>query len=73
MPNMTGAELAQEIMGIRSDIPVILFTGFSEVISEEKAKAMGIREYIMKPVITRDLAKAIRRVLEEPFGLMIDD
>jgi signal transduction histidine kinase/CheY-like chemotaxis protein len=65
MPNMTGAKLAQEIMGIRSDIPVILFTGFSEVISEEKAKAMGIREYIMKPVITRDLAKAIRRVLDE--------
>jgi two-component SAPR family response regulator len=39
--------------------------GFSEVISEEKAKAMGIRDYIMKPVITSDLAKAIRRVLDE--------
>ena len=64
MPNMTGADLAQKLMSMRPDIPVILCTGFSEVISEEKARAIGIREYIMKPVVILDLGKAIRRALD---------
>jgi CheY-like chemotaxis protein len=63
MPTMTGEELAKEFIQIRPDIPVILCTGFSEVISEEKAKAMGIREYVMKPVLKSEIAQAIRRVL----------
>ena len=64
MPNMTGAELAQELMRIRPDIPIILCTGYSEVISEDKAKAIGIREFLMKPLDIHDLAKAIRKVLD---------
>jgi CheY-like chemotaxis protein len=64
MPNITGAELAQELMRIRPDIPVILCSGFSELIDQEKAKAMGIREFVMKPIITRDIGETIRRVLE---------
>jgi YesN/AraC family two-component response regulator len=54
MPNMTGAELAQKLTGIRPDIPIIVCTGFSEVMPEEKAKTIGIREYVMKPVVKRD-------------------
>jgi CheY-like chemotaxis protein len=65
MPNMTGAELAQKLMGIRADIPIILCTGFSEVITEDKSKAIGIREYVMKPVIRSEIAKTIRRVLDK--------
>ena len=65
MPNMTGTELAQKLMGIRSDIPIILFTGFSEVITEEKAKSIGIREYVMKPVVKTEIARTIRRVLDQ--------
>jgi CheY-like chemotaxis protein len=65
MPNMTGAELAQKIMGIRPDIPIILCTGFSEVIEKEKAKAMGLRDYVMKPIVKSDIAKIIRRVLDQ--------
>ena len=65
MPNMTGAELAQKIMGIRPDIPIILCTGFSEVIEKEKAKAMGFRDYVMKPIVKSDIAKIIRRVLDQ--------
>ncbi len=65
MPNMTGAELAKKIMRIRSDIPIVLCTGFSEVISEEKAKAIGIREFVMKPIIRQKIAKIIRRVLDQ--------
>jgi CheY-like chemotaxis protein len=64
MPNMTGDRLAQEILGIRPGIPIILCTGFSERITEEKAKAMGIQEFVMKPLVMKDLAVAIRRALD---------
>lgn len=60
MPNMTGDILAKEIMTIRPDITVILCTGYSDRITPEKAKSMGIRDLIMKPVVVRDLAEAIR-------------
>jgi two-component system cell cycle sensor histidine kinase/response regulator CckA len=64
MPNMTGADLAQELMQIRPDIPVILCTGYSYMISKEEAKAIGIREYVMKPIVSRDMAEVIRKVLD---------
>jgi CheY-like chemotaxis protein len=64
MPNMTGKDLAKELMAIRSDIPIILCTGFSEQIDEIRAKGMGIRAFIMKPVIARDIANTIREVLD---------
>ncbi len=63
MPNMTGVQLAQEIIKIRPDIPVILCTGFSELVTEDTAKRTGIREYIMKPVTRNEIAVIIRRVL----------
>ena len=65
MPNMTGDKLAQELMVIRPDIPVILCTGFSEHITEEKARALGIREFALKPLVMQDLAKSMRRALEQ--------
>lgn len=64
MPKMNGAELAQKILRIRSDMPVILCTGFSEMMNEKKAKAIGICEYVMKPLIRKDIADAIRRALD---------
>jgi len=64
MPKMTGDELAKELMAIRPDIPIILCTGFSEHINEEKAKTIGIRKLIMKPFIMREMAEAIRQVLD---------
>jgi PAS domain S-box-containing protein len=63
MPNMTGIHLTQKLIEIRPDIPIIICTGFSEKISEHKAKAMGIRGYVMKPVVRSELAKKIREVL----------
>jgi len=63
MPNMTGLGLAKEILSIRADIPVIMCSGFSENMNTEKAKALGIREYIIKPVIKKDLAWAVHRAL----------
>lgn len=65
MPNLTGVELATEIMKINPGIPVILCTGFSELIDEEKARAMGIRSYVMKPIVTRQIMGTIRRLLDD--------
>jgi len=65
MPQMTGAEMVQKILALRPDIPIILCTGFSELINEAKAKAMGIREFVMKPIVTRDIVGIIRKLLDE--------
>jgi CheY-like chemotaxis protein len=65
MPGMTGDRLTQRMMEIRHDIPIILCTGYSEHITEERAKRIGIREFIMKPLIMKEIAKIIRRALDE--------
>jgi DNA-binding NtrC family response regulator len=63
---MTGDKLAQEIMKVRSDIPIIICTGYSERITEDKAKGMGIKAFVMKPIVIRDLANTVRKVLGDP-------
>ena len=65
MPNMTGVQLAKEIISIRPDIPVILCTGFSEDIGPEEAKSMGIKEFVTKPVTKGKMAVIIRNVLDK--------
>ena len=62
---MTGDQLVQEILKIRPDVPVILNTGFNEKIDEEKAKQIGIRQYIEKPFNRHILANVVREVLDE--------
>jgi CheY-like chemotaxis protein len=64
MPNMTGDKLAVELMKIRSDIPVILCTGYSKKISDETASEVGIKAFAYKPVVKSDLAKTVRKVLD---------
>jgi len=64
MPKMNGMELASEFLKIRPDIPIILCTGFSERLTEKKAQAYGIRKFMVKPLIMRELAVAIREALE---------
>ena len=65
MPNMTGVELAPRLREIKSDIPIIICTGFSDMVDEDKAKAIGIREYVMKPIVIEEIARTIRKVLDE--------
>ena len=65
MPGMTGDNLAQALISIRHDIPILLCTGYSEHISEKQAKALGIREFLFKPVDMRTLTEAIRKVLDK--------
>jgi len=66
MPHITGDRIAEEMMRIRADMPIILCTGFSARINEKKAIAMGIRGFVLKPIIISDLARKIRLVLDQP-------
>ena len=65
MPNIPGDKLAQEIKTIRSDVPIIICTGFSERIHENNLQQMGINGLLMKPIVKSELAKTIRKVLDE--------
>jgi CheY-like chemotaxis protein len=65
MPNMRGDDLARELLKIRPDIPIILCTGFSEMISEEKAKTLGVRRLVMKPIFKENMARVILEVLDK--------
>jgi CheY-like chemotaxis protein len=64
MPNLTGIDLAVELLKIRPDIPVILYTGQRDASLPEKVQEAGIREFLRKPLVKLELAQAIRRVLD---------
>ncbi len=64
MPEMDGIELVQQIHEMRPGFPVIICTGFSELINEVKASDLGIEKYLMKPVFKAQLARAIRGLLD---------
>jgi PAS domain S-box-containing protein len=64
MPHMTGDHLAREIHSIRSDIPVIICTGYSERISKENARDLGIQGYLEKPLDLHRFAVTVRQVLD---------
>ncbi len=63
MPGMSGAELAAELLKIKPGLPIILCTGFSEIINEEKAKAAGFTGFLLKPVLKSQLAHAVKDAL----------
>lgn len=65
MPKMTGVELSKRLLQIRPDLPIILCTGFNQAINEETARAVGIRAFLMKPFVGRELGEMIRSVLDE--------
>ena len=64
MPNMTGDKLAENMMDIRPDIPIVLCTGYSEKFTRQQASDMGVHAYLMKPLVMRDLADTVRRAIE---------
>ncbi len=64
MPNLTGEALARKLLEIRPDIPIILCTGFSHTITQEKAKALGIRSFLLKPLLIKDLGRVLRETLQ---------
>ena len=65
MPELTGFDLAQLILQIRPNLPIILCTGYSSVISEEQVKSSGIRGYALKPVSKQNIVNLIRTLLDE--------
>ena len=64
MPQMTGVKLSEKLMAIRPDIPIIICTGYSALVDEEKAKELGLAAYVMKPINIREIAQTIRKVLD---------
>ena len=65
MPNMTGDQLAKELLSIKADIPIIICTGFSERINKEQAEIIGVKGFLMKPVVKLDMAQMVRKILDE--------
>ena len=63
IPRMTGMEMAQQLLKLRPGLPVILYTGYSEGISEEQVLGAGIRALVTKPVDTRRLHDLVWRLL----------
>jgi PAS domain S-box-containing protein len=64
MPGMTGMEMVREMHAIRRDIPTLLCTGFSKTVSDQDLLAEGIHEILMKPIVLRQIADAIRNALD---------
>ncbi len=64
MPHMTGLQLTEKIKEIRPALPIILCSGYSEIIYKEKALTLGISKYIQKPLIMDDLARVVRELLD---------
>ncbi|MFC1572281.1 PAS domain S-box protein [Candidatus Eisenbacteria bacterium] len=64
MPGLTGAQLAEEMLELRPDIPIILCTGYSDTLSPERARSIGIRKYMNKPTTCTELAQAARCILD---------
>lgn len=65
MPEMNGIDLAKAVLQINPKFPIILLSGFSSVVSEEKATGVGIKKFIYKPIELDDLAVAARKVLDD--------
>lgn len=63
MPGMTGVTLATELLAIRKDMPIILCTGYSDLVNEEIAKKIGIREFIMKPFDINQLEAVMKGLI----------
>ena len=65
MLDLSGRELAAELLKIRADLPIILCTGYSAQVSEENAGEIGVREFCTKPLDREKLTAAVRRVLDD--------
>jgi CheY-like chemotaxis protein len=64
MPDMTGIQLAQALLAIRPELPVILCTGYSDEIDARSAKALQVAEYFQKPVLPADLINRVGELLQ---------
>jgi PAS domain S-box-containing protein len=63
MPRLTGLDLAQALRRLRPDLPIVLGSGFSDHLGEQKARQAGISALLLKPYTIQDLAETVHRVL----------
>ncbi len=66
MPRLSGIELAEKVLALRPGFPIILCTGYSALVSEQDALAIGIRRFVAKPVVGYELGRAVREILDQP-------
>ena len=64
MPGLTGDQVVRAVHARRPELPIIMCTGFSAVITPEKAQALGVRKLMMKPLLVGELAQTIRELLD---------
>ena len=64
MPHMDGQELSREMLRLRPDLPVIIYTGFSRQVSEQTLAELGVRKLLIKPLVKSELARAVREALD---------
>ncbi|WP_448873942.1 Cache 3/Cache 2 fusion domain-containing protein [Desulfobulbus propionicus] len=67
MPNMTGDQLATELLALRPDMPIIICSGFSERVSREQAKGIGVKYFLRKPITLLEISHKVRAALDESF------
>lgn len=65
MPKMNGDVLTLKLLDIRPDIPIVLCTGFSSKVSEDRIPHLRISALLYKPVAKSDMARMVRQVLEK--------
>ncbi len=65
MPGMTGIELSRKMIALRPDIPIILCTGFSEQVPEKELASYGIKRYLLKPLVMKNISVAVRHTLDK--------
>jgi len=65
MPELTGIDLAKELLALRPEMPIIMCTGFSDLVDADSAQAAGIKAFALKPLTKKEIARTIRKVLDE--------
>ena len=68
MPHITGYDLAQKFLALRPDLPIILCTGYSSIVDEDRARAIGIKDFALKPLAMEVLAQKVAQLLSPEKG-----
>ncbi len=63
MPHLTGTRLSEEMLAVRPGLPILICSGYSEQVDEEKIAAFGIKGFIQKPFTVSEISQAIRKAL----------
>ena len=64
MPQMTGIDLAREVLAVRPTMSIIVCSGFNETANTESISELGIRAFVLKPLIIAEVARVVRHVLD---------